>query len=163
MQGQTLEKKPSGRKKIRIIVGAVAGVLLCVYLGLCAWVGSMDTIFPNVSVLGVNVSGMTQAQAQAAVDESLEKNGENIQLSLAYQYQSYALSLADMNLSSADNARAAWQEGRGNFFLQGGSYLAHLAGLSRQAEPAWGANEPQALANLVRQVEEELGEVTQAS
>ena len=163
MQGQRVEKKPNGGKKIWIIAGAAAGVVLASYLGLCAWVGSMDTIFPNVSVLGVDVSGMTQDQAQAAVEEALEQNGENIQLSLAYQDRSYTLSLADMELSSADNARAAWQEGRGNFFLQGGSYLAHLAGMSRQAETAWGSNEPQALANLVRQVDEEVGNVTQAT
>lgn len=166
MDGQRVEKKPGDggkKKKICIIAGAAAGLLLCAYLGLCAWVGSMDTIYPNVSVLGVDVSGMTLSQAQTAVEEALEQNGENIQLSLAYQYQNYTLSLADMGLDAADNARAAWQEGRGNFFLRGGSYLAHLAGMSRQAEPAWSADEPQALADLVRQVEEEIGNVTQAS
>ena len=65
MEGQRVEKKPGGGwKKIWIIVGAVAGILLAAYLGLCAWVGSMDTIFPNVSVLGVDVSGMTQEQVE---------------------------------------------------------------------------------------------------
>ena len=70
MEGQRVEKKlGGGSKKIWIIVGAAAGVLLAAYLGLCAWVGSMDTIFPNVSVLGVDVSGMTQEQAKTALED----------------------------------------------------------------------------------------------
>ena len=97
MTGQRVEKKPGGgAKKIWIIAGAAVGILLCAYLGLCAWVGSSDKIFPNVSVLGVDVSGMTQSQAQAAVEEALEQEGDQISVVLRY---------GDWSGETADNYR----------------------------------------------------------
>ena len=60
MEGQRVEKRPGGSRKGLIIAGAAAGILLAAYLGLCAWVGASGRILPNVSVLGVDVSGMTE-------------------------------------------------------------------------------------------------------
>ena len=63
MEGQQMEKKPGGSKKVLIIAGAAVAVVLAAYLGLCAWVGGSGKIMPNVSVLGVDVSGMTAQEA----------------------------------------------------------------------------------------------------
>ena len=83
MQGRRVEKKPAakkpeGSKKGPIIAVAVVGVVLAAYLGLCAWVGASDKIMPNVYVLGVDVSGMTEQEAQAAVDQNLDAYGDQV-------------------------------------------------------------------------------------
>ena len=68
MEGRRLEKKEEGggKKLPWIITGAVAGTLAAAYLGLCAWAVSRDTILPNVSVAGVDVSNLTVEQARQA-------------------------------------------------------------------------------------------------
>lgn len=135
MTGQRVEKKPGGgAKKIWIIAGAAVGILLCAYLGLCAWVGSSDKIFPNVSVLGVDVSGMTQSQAQAAVEEALEQEGDQISVVLRYGDWSGEITAAQMKDAWGDVADPAIQISRGSFLTQGGKYLVHLAGTQHMVQ-----------------------------
>ena len=40
MDGQRVNKAPSGKRKIWIAVGVVLAVLIGAYVGLCAWAGS---------------------------------------------------------------------------------------------------------------------------
>ena len=134
MEGQRLEKKPHGRgKKIGIIAGVTVGVLLCAYLGLCAWVGSMDTIFPNVSVLGVDVSGMTGEQAQAAVSQALDQSGDQVSAVLRYGDWSGSITASQMKEQWSDVAEPATHVGRGNFLTQGGLYRRFIE-IREQAE-----------------------------
>ena len=69
MGKRELAREPSGEqgrkknKKIWVISGTAAAVLLGGYLGLCAWVNGTDRILPNVSVAGLDVSGMTVEEA----------------------------------------------------------------------------------------------------
>lgn len=73
MEGQRMEKKPGVPKKGLIIAGAVVGVLVAAYLGVCLWAGQSQSIFPHTSVAGVDVSGMTTAQAAEKLSKELEK------------------------------------------------------------------------------------------
>lgn len=157
MDGQRVEKKPGDggkKKKICIIAGAAAGVLLCAYLGLCVWVGGMDTIFPNVSVLGVDVSGMTLAQAKAAVDEALEQEGDQISVVLRYEDWSGEITAAQMKDAWGDVADPAIQISRGSFLTQGGKYLVHLAGTRHMVQIPRSPENP-ALEQLLDRMEEE--------
>lgn len=157
MEGQRVEKKPGDggkKKKICIIAGAAAGVLLCAYLGLCAWVGSTDTIFPNVYVLGVNVSGMTASQAQAAVDEALGREGEQVSVLLRCESWSGEITAAQMKAAWGDVADPAIQISRGSFLTQGGKYLAHLAGTRHMVQIPRSPENP-ALEQLLDRMEEE--------
>ena len=55
---------PGSRKKIGLIAaGIVVGVLAAAYLGLCAFANG-DKLWPNTSVMGVDLSGLTAAQAE---------------------------------------------------------------------------------------------------
>ena len=59
--GARLQK--SVGKKPLIIGGVVLGVLLAAYLGLCGYARSLDTFYPNTSLNGVDMAGLTVSQA----------------------------------------------------------------------------------------------------
>ena len=75
MSGQRIEKTPKGEhkkgRKGAVLAGVAAAVVLCGYLGLCAWAGGRDAILPHVSISGLDVSGMTQDQAADALKNAL--------------------------------------------------------------------------------------------
>ncbi len=54
------------------IVAIVAGVLVAAFAALCVYVSTLDTIYPHVQVMGIDVGNMTAAQAAEAlqVDET---------------------------------------------------------------------------------------------
>ena len=54
--------KPSGKRPL-IIIGVIAAVLLAAYVALCAYANSLDTFYPNTTVNGVDVAGLTAEQA----------------------------------------------------------------------------------------------------
>ena len=54
--------KTGGRKPL-IIIGVIAAVLLAAYVALCAYANSLDTFYPNTTVNGVDVAGLTAEQA----------------------------------------------------------------------------------------------------
>ena len=168
MQGRRVEKKPAakkpgGSKKGPIIAVAVVGVVLAAYLGLCAWVGASDKIMPNVYVLGVDVSGMTEQEAQAAVDQNLDAYGDQVSATLCYGGWRGSITAAQMKEQWDDVADPAIQVSRGNFFTQGARYLSHLMGTTHMVQIPRSPENP-ALEQLLDQVESEVGgNVTDAS
>ena len=156
MEGQRVEKRPGGSRKGLIIAGAAAGILLAAYLGLCAWVGASGRILPNVSVLGVDVSGMTEQEAQAAVDRELDTYGGQITATLTYNGWQGSITAAQMKEQWDDVADPAIHIGRGNFFIQGAQYLSHLMGTTHMVAIPRSPENP-ALEQLLDQVESEVG------
>lgn len=77
MSGHRIEKAPKGEqkqgKKGAVLTGVIAAVLLCGYLGLCAWVGGRNVIMPHVGISGLDVSGMTRDQAADALKNALQR------------------------------------------------------------------------------------------
>ena len=54
--------KTGGRKPL-IIIGAIVVVLAAAYVALCAYANSLDTFYPNTTINGVDVAGLTPEQA----------------------------------------------------------------------------------------------------
>ena len=65
----------SGRKGWLIPVGIVAA-LLAVYVIFCLWVVGNGKVMPNVSIAGLDVSGMTEEEAGSALEAAMEAMGE---------------------------------------------------------------------------------------
>jgi len=166
MEGQRVEKKGhgSGSKKPWIIVGCVAGAVLVAYLGLCAWVGSTDTIFPNVSVAGIDVSGMTKEQAQTFLEETMSAQGDQAVVNVTYGDWTGTVTAAELDtISWSGSAANARNVGREHFLTQGAAYLAHRLNASSNAVFLWTGNEPKALLELCRQAERLVGDTTEAA
>lgn len=159
MEGQRLEKKSGGEKRRWIIPAAVAGVLLVGYLGLCAWVNGSDQIMPNVSVAGLDVSGMTIDQAQRAVEQAVEQYSAGTGVTLHYGEWSGTLFCAELQTHGAANGHTAWRAGREHFLTQGGQYLYHLFGGSSRVPLELGAvaQEQPALDRLLEQANLQVG------
>ena len=69
-----LKKTPQGTgggALAAAIAVLAAGALAAAYIGLCYWVGG-GAILPNVSVAGIDLSGLSQAQAQELLSRRLE-------------------------------------------------------------------------------------------
>ena len=58
-------------KKPLIIIGILVAVLAAAYLGLCAYAASLDVFFPNTTINGVDVTGMTVQQAGEELGSTL--------------------------------------------------------------------------------------------
>lgn len=164
MEGQRVEKKPEGKKKIWVIAGAAAAVVLCAYLGLCAWVGSQSTIFPHVSVAGLDVSGMTAEQAGAFLEKTLSEQGGQAVVEVTYGDWTGTVTAEDLdNISCQESAARAQRVGRGHFLTQGASYVAHLTFASSDLPFYLTAVEPQALLKLAEQAEQVVGDATEST
>lgn len=153
MEGRRLEKKEEGggKKLPWIITGAVAGTLAAAYLGLCAWAVSRDTILPNVSVAGVDVSNLTLAQAESAVRTAFEQRGGDIKLTLVYEGLEESMDASQLTYTPGlvEEAFALGHEQ----FLQSGYQLAgHMLGMSSQVPMGLPKDEP-ALRDLMERME----------
>lgn len=113
------KKSPQGQKKLMIALIAVIAVLV-VAIGVFLFIYSRDDglIFSNVYAMDVNLGGMTQQQAQAAIEERAE---EVYSQSLTVKLQDRSLVLTPeatgAKLDAAALAEAAFNYGReGNMF-----------------------------------------------
>lgn len=166
MSGQRIEKTPKGEhkkgRKGGVLAGVIVAVVLCGYLGLCAWAGGRDAILPHVSISGLDVSGMTQDQAADALKNALaEESGDPITLNISCEGWSGQLSAADLAVDQEATVQAAMQAGEGPFLARGGQYLAHLLGAGSQVELALQDQQP-ALTTLLEDMERQVGDVTMA-
>ena len=121
------------KKKIALIAGgAAAAVLLGGYLGLCAWAGGSQNIFPGVCVAGVPVGGMSRQDALSLLEENLGQVSGQVTLPLEYGHWTGEITAATVQVDEQATADQAWKTGRENFILQGASYLAHQLGAEDQ-------------------------------
>ena len=168
MGKRELSKEPAGEqgraknKKIWMISGAAAAVLLGGYLGLCAWVSGSDRILPNVSVAGLDVSGMTAAEAETAVSGAMAEHGSQIIGAVSYEDQLWSITAEEMGYGWRFAAESAGAVGREHFLTGGAVYLGQLLGRDHQiSAPRWDCT---VLDDLVDLVEAETGgSVTEAA
>ena len=128
MDGARVQKKSGGKPGPAVWVpAAILAVLLAAYLGLCGWVSASDTILPNVTAAGLDLSGMTQAEAEQAINENL--SGWAVGLSC----DGYIGTLdgSSFQVDAASLAQASLSVGRGSFFTGGAQYLRHLFGAAQ--------------------------------
>ena len=164
MEGERVMKAPeNGKKKMWLIVtGVVLGALLMAYLGLCAWVGTMDRIFPNTTIAGLDVSGMTVEQARKALDQAMAEYGDEIAGTITYGEWRGTITASQMNYDWSASAQAAYTDGRDHFLTQGGQYAARLLGKQWSVETR--SMETTELERLLDQMEQDLdGDVTRAA
>lgn len=148
MEGSRVAKREGKSGLPWIIAGVAAAILIGSYLGLCALAQSRDTILPNVSVAGLNVSGMTRDQARTAVERAVREQGSDISLTLRYQDISAELNAGEVTLDAAQSAQDAYQIGRENFFLGGPKLLAHMLGMAEEVPVSIPEDDP-ALEGLI--------------
>ena len=164
MEGERVMKAPeNGKKKTWLIVtGVVLGALLAAYLGLCAWVGTMDRIFPNTTIAGLDVSGMTAAEAETALSGAMAEHGSQIIGAVSYEDQLWSITAEEMGYGWRFAAESAGAVGRENFLTGGAVYLGQLLGRDHQiSAPRWDCT---VLDDLVDLVEAETGgSVTEAA
>lgn len=168
MGKRELSKEPSGgqsrarNKKVWVISGAAAAAVLGGYLGLCAWVSGSDRILPNVSVAGLDVSGMTAAEAETALSGAMAEHGSQIIGAVSYEDQLWSITAEEMGYDWRFAAESAEAVGRESFLTGGAVYLGQLLGRDHQiSAPRWDCA---ALDELVDQVEAGTGgSVTEAA
>ena len=168
MGKRELSKEPSGgqgrarNKKVWVISGAAAAAVLGGYLGLCAWVSGSDRILPNVLVAGLDVSGMTAAEAETALSGAMAEHGSQIIGAVSYEDQLWSITAEEMGYGWRFAAESAGAVGRESFLTGGAVYLGQLLGRDHQiSAPRWDCA---ALDELVDQVEAGTGgSVTEAA
>ena len=171
MKGSRIQKdsaKGPGNPKKKFLLlglGAAVVVVLGAYAGLCAWVGGSQTILKGVSVGGVSVGGMTQEQAQSALEDSMIQ-AQAVSLPLEYGTWSGSIQGSALELDAEDCAQQAWKTGRSSFLLQGGAYLSSLMGMDREVDLSldWSQSGKQELKALLDEADQLAGGgVTQAA
>ena len=67
------KKKLSAGAIVLIVVAALLALALIAGAAICIYIGTMDTIYPNVYVAGSNVGGMTQQEAEDAINAYVQQ------------------------------------------------------------------------------------------
>lgn len=157
------ENKPVSKTWLLVLAGVLA-VVICVYLALCAY-AHRDAFWKNTSVGGVDISGLTTAQAAERLNAELPKNWEGRTLTLTgpkgERFSIETDGLVEPEDLNADLARAHYG-GHGknaNFLGLGVWYLAHnIAGETVETAPtlAYTAQGEQRVEELLSQVAHEL-------
>ena len=141
MEGKRIADKSAapggGGKKWLIPVGVIA-VLLVIYGVFCLWVVGNGKVMPNVSIAGLDVSGMTEEEAGATLENAMDANGEKAVVVVEYGDWSGTVNWTELNLAAVcENygQASAWDAvrvGREHLLLSGFHYLRHLLGASTQ-------------------------------
>ena len=160
MRGNREMKEPGiSTGKLGLIAAVLAVVLVAGgYLGLSAWVGATGKILPNVTVSGVDVSGMTAGQANDALSRAMEAHGDKATVTLTYKDWNGTLTWEDLDWTGHSAGSNARQIGRDRFLTQGVQYIAHLLGRKTKAEMGLTLSERQiALNSLLDQADRVVG------
>ena len=63
-----------GGKGLYIALGVIVLALAGTYLGLCAYAGSLGTFYPNTTINGVAVGGLTPAEAAGKLPRDIQRH-----------------------------------------------------------------------------------------
>ena len=131
-QGRRLSPKkgPSTGAKIAIDAAAVVlALLIGGYAALCAYASSGDRIYPNVSVLGVEIGGMDREAAKAALESALSDCLASGEITLSLSEETATLSTAGAaGFADLDAALAPLSPATDGspVFLRGFRFLTHF-------------------------------------
>ena len=128
-------------------------MLAAAYLGTCAWAAGRQTILPNVTVGGIDVSNMTVEQAKDAIEDTVKQKGENISFTLSYEDIRESLTADQLAIDAGQSAQDAWNIGHGNFFAGGPQLVGHMLGMSGEVPLALPEDDP-ALTDLMDRMEQ---------
>ena len=144
----------TGGKKPIIIIGVIVAVLLAAYVGLCAYANSQDIFYPNTTINGVDVAGLTAEQAAERLRQEIPEETVEFYLPLADETgDGESAPEGDMLYGADPDAVCTYRElgiteeldyevsaqsafdavqGRSSFFVKGWEYLACLVGADGQ-------------------------------
>lgn len=157
MGGQRV-KKESARpsRKGPLLAGGIAAALLVAYMGLSAWVGMLDQVMPNVTVAGMDVSGMTQVQVQQMVETAMEQHSSQATVSITRNGWTGVMNGSALELTEDNIGERAYQVGRSNFLTRGIQYIRHALGGSTDVPISVSIKEDEFL-NLRDEAEQAVG------
>ena len=137
--GARLEKNaPSGHKGLKIALGAVLALALAVCGAFCAAAYISDTVYPGTTVLGNDVGGMTEAEAEQTLQSLLPEAYRSHGISIRMDGEEVLLaSLTDLGLSPepAECARLAYAAGRSGNILTDGYHFARALLAGQEVAP----------------------------
>ena len=143
------DRKPRGAKAVLIVILVLAAVLIAGYVGLCAYVDRAGTFLPNTAIAGVDVGGMTQAEASSALAGQLPGRLSQLSASFLCGGAEYAVSGAEFSFDEARAAQQAIADQHGSFFLGGWHYLSALLGRAEYPVPLSLDKTPRAVAQAI--------------
>ena len=143
------DRTPRGAKADLIVILVLAAVLIAGYVGLCAYVDRAGTFLPNTAIAGVDVGGMTQAEASSALAGQLPGRLSQLSASFLCGGAEYAVSGAEFSFDEARAAQQAIADQHGSFFLGGWHYLSALLGRAEYPVPLSLDETPRAVAQAI--------------
>ena len=127
-QGQNTKKKA-----VLIVLVSLVALIVLTYLGLCIYVGESGVILPGVYAEGVELSGMTQEEAEQTMEDWLAQRYADASYELRCGDSTVRLDGTVVGADSALTARQAYMTGRDEPFLKRGAViLAQLSGQTRE-------------------------------
>jgi vancomycin resistance protein YoaR len=103
-------------------------LLAAAYLGCCAGV-DQNTVLGHTVVNGVDLRGMTQSEAENALQAAYEQTYGQAALTVEAEGQSYTVSVAQsLGMDTAALAQQAMERGHGAFLTRGAALLTSLVG-----------------------------------
>ena len=161
-QAKAAGKRAAGGGKGGFILMGLLAVVLAGYVGLCAWVNHSDEVFSNVTVAGIDVSGMGRSEARNAIAQAVAQQAEWAAVKLTHgdwTTQVRASDLANDGYFEEELAVNAFLAGKDNFLTYGFQYLRHLLGGESQVELTMNYDrvEQPALDAILEQAQKELG------
>jgi len=131
--GKSKKRRRAKRRIIIIVVflsilltGAVSG-----FVAMCYYADSLDTVFPNVWAEGVDLSGLTRAEAvKALIDDGYESSAVGIAITVTFPDESSFSATGDdvgLALNASEAVNVAYNFGRDDtFFKNGMTYIKAL-------------------------------------
>ena len=149
--------KSGGGGKFFVVLAVLAGLAAAGYLGLCAYAGNLNTFYPNYRINGIDVGGLTVAEAQEKLETELL--AQPIDLVDTQTDTRMTITVADLGYTAESFAGDAqyWMENvkRDGFLSHGKEFLFTLAG-KRVSGANWPGMDPDALAETAEHVCESL-------
>ena len=158
-KNKRLAKTPNKWKKAVIAAAVTVAVLGGGYLGLCAWTHGGDTILPNITAVGLDISGMTVEEATKALEDRAVQKGGDMVVSLKCDDWSGEISGAQLEQNWGRMAKDAYEVGHTGFLSAGGQFLSHAL-LRRGADIPLEDKDQPALDELIHSAEEEVNKNT---
>gem|GEM_PF-734145 len=119
---KTAPVEKSHSKTIIVILLVIIVGFSALFVSLGFYVGSLDTVFPNVWADGIKVSGMTLEEAtQALIDAGYERNAEGISVTIVFPDETnFSVSGNDVGLAlnASEAALTAFEFGRDDTFFR---------------------------------------------
>lgn len=115
--------------KIAIAVACTAAVLAGGYAFLCTQVKE-DTVLPKTTVNGVELGGLTQAEAEEALNKAFEERLANAELGVAVDGKTYSVQVGDtLTMDTQAAVETVMKPNKNSFLTRGVSFVkAHAMG-----------------------------------